>query len=187
MAIIQHEDRSLPPAEKCIFPVRNDGNLPGDTATKPWAVTSLCSCALKQAGIFYSSPCSPCCLNNVPTSKQRDPLFYIATIWALLLWEYAEVDTAQVGIQEISSPTDERGRKKHMKLLAASRSQNTTLYQLSNGKGWSLSEGTPDHFPYFNTGIVLHHGSSRPDTPESDFLTADNDEEVYPVKALYPH
>ncbi|GFF57195.1 nonribosomal peptide synthetase 12 [Aspergillus udagawae] len=178
MAIIQHGDGSLPPAEKCLFPVRNDGNLPGDTATKPWAVTSLCSCALKQAGIFYSSPCSPCCLNNVPTSKQRDPLFYIATIWALLLWEYAEVDTAQVGIQEISPPTDERGRKKHMKLLAASRSQNTTLYQLSNGTGWSLSKGTPDHFPYFNTGIVLHHGSSRPDTPESDVLTAENDEET---------
>ncbi|GIJ83208.1 nonribosomal peptide synthase [Aspergillus pseudoviridinutans] len=181
MAIIQHQDGSPFPAEKCLFPIRNDGHLPGDIATKPWGVTNLCSCALKQAGIFYSSPCSPCCLNSVPTSKQRDPLFYLATIWALLLWEYAEVDTAHVGIQEISFCTDERGLKKHMKLLAASRSQNTTLYQLCKGKGWSLSNGTPDHFPYFNTGIVLYHGSSRPDTPESDSPTAENDEETCDV------
>ncbi|EAW07086.1 nonribosomal peptide synthetase fmqA [Aspergillus clavatus NRRL 1] len=177
MAINQHEDGSFPPAEKCLFPIRNDGNLSADTVTKLWGVTNLCSCALQQAGIFDSSSCSSC-LNSIPTSKQRDPIFFLATIWALLLWEYAEVETAHVGVQEISSSADDTGSKKHMRLLGAPRSPNLTLAQLSRGKGWSVSKGNRNHFPYFNTGIVVYRNSSRPDTPESDCLTTANDDET---------
>lgn len=159
MAIQPHEEGSILPAEKCLFPIRNDGNLP----EKGWQMTKLSSCTLRKAGVLRSCSCSSC-ENQTNGLEQKEPLYFLAAVWALLLWEFAEVDTVQIGVHDIVSPA-ERVEKQSMRLLAASRRQTKAVNGLLKAEGWSVSNVSENHCPYFNTGIVLYHGQAEKNIP----------------------
>jgi hypothetical protein len=157
MTIQSHEGGVILPAEKCLFPIRNDGNSPEDAPEKRWGVTKLSSCTLRKAGILRSCSCSAC-ENQTSSLEQKDHLYFLATVWALLLWEFAEVDTVQIGVHDISSSSAGSLKKQHMRLLATSRSHTKSINELFKAEGWSVSTVGERHYPYFNTGIVLYHG-----------------------------
>lgn len=186
MAVQSHEEGVIFPAEKCLFPIRNDGNSLEDAPEKRWGVTKLSSCTLKKAGILKSCSCSSC-ENQTDSLEQKDPLYFLAVVWALLLWEFAEVDTVQIGVRDIFSSSAGRVKKQHMRLLAASRSQTKSVNELLNAKGWSVSNVSEGHCPYFNTGIVLCHGQGEKNVAALDCLDrvqefiaeGEQDEEVF--------
>ncbi|KFY08363.1 hypothetical protein V492_06294 [Pseudogymnoascus sp. VKM F-4246] len=169
MTIQSHEKQVIFPAEKCLFPIRNDGNSPEDAPEKRWGVTKLSSCTLRKAGILSSCSCSSC-ENQTNGVEQKDPLYFLAVVWALLLWEFAEVDTVQIGVHDILSSQAGRMKKQHMRLLASSRSQTKTINELLTGKGWSVSNVSESHYPYFNTGIALYHSQGEKNVAVLDCL-----------------
>lgn len=162
MTIQSCEKGSILPAEKCLFPIRNDGNSP----EKRWQMTKLSSCTLAKARIPRSCSCSSC-EGQANVLEQKDPLYFLAVVWALLLWEFAEVDTVQIGVHDMFSPAG-RVEKQNMRLLAASRSQTKAVNGLLKAEGWSVSNVGKSHCPYFNTGIVLYHGQAEKNIPVLD-------------------
>jgi hypothetical protein len=156
------------PTEKCLFPIRNDGNTSVDKDETHWGRTKLCTCTLEAAGILPSSSCAPSCPNQdqelTPSLKaeQKDPICFLATVWALILWEYAEVDTVQIGVHQTTGPLTARSaEKQHMKLFASARSRMGAASDLFHIEGWSVSNVNLSHYPYFNTGVALSHGQDE--------------------------
>ncbi|KAJ6078878.1 hypothetical protein N7467_008631 [Penicillium canescens] len=166
---IQHPNGgSNLPTEKCLFPIRNDGNTSADNDKTHWGRTKLCTCTLEAAGILSSSSCPPSCPNQGqepnPSLKaeQKDPLCFLATVWALILWEYAEVDTVQIGVHQTTGPfTARSAEKRHMKLLASARSRTGAASDLFHIERWSVSNVNLSYYPYFNTGVALYHGQDE--------------------------
>ncbi|KFY19406.1 hypothetical protein V491_04456 [Pseudogymnoascus sp. VKM F-3775] len=150
MAIQSCEKGSILPAEKCLFPIRNDGNSP----EKRWQMTKLSSCTLAKAGIPRSCSCSSC-EGQANGLEQKDPLYLLAIVWALLLWEFAEVDTVQIGVHDMFSPAG-RVEKQNMRLLAASRSQTKAVNGLLKAEGWSVSNAEKNIpvLDYYGTRMV---------------------------------
>ncbi|KAG0155453.1 hypothetical protein PDIDSM_1030 [Penicillium digitatum] len=155
------------PTEKCIFPIRNDGNL-SDDGQAIWGRTKLSTCTLEEVGILPSSPCKSSCLNQGQEpdqniiARQKDPLYFLATVWALVLCEYAEVDIVQIGgYQACGSFTTEGAEKQNMKLLASAPRRTESVSELFCLEGWSVSNVNQTHFPYFNTGVAIYQGRDR--------------------------
>lgn len=138
--------------EKCLFPVRNDGKLLVDE----WRVTEL-AISSGEKGLKL-------CRTTCPTAG-ADPRYLAAAAWALLLWRFAEVDTVQIGLQDIPPGANEdileAGLKRGMKVLAASRRQVQLLNELWQGDTWSISDADPTCYSYFDTGIVICRGNSQ--------------------------
>jgi hypothetical protein len=148
--------------------MRNDGNISAENDETHWGRTKLCTCTLEAAGILPSSSCAPSCPNQGqepnPSLKaeQKDPLCFLATVWALILWEYAEVDTVQIGVHQTTGPyTARSAEKQHMKLFASARSRTGAASDLFHIEGWSVSKVNLSHYPYFNTGVTLYHGQNE--------------------------
>lgn len=161
---------------------------------KRWGVTKLCSCTLKQAGILGSS-CTTSCQYQTNSREQKDPLYFLAAVWALLLWEYAEVDTVQIGVQEIFSSSTGSVKKQRMRLLTSSRSRTRGVSELLEPERWSVSNVSEGHCPYFNTGIVLYHGQGKEEVAtldssdrrrrvQKDLVDGEQQEEVFPHHLL---
>lgn len=122
--------------------------------------------------------------------EQKDPLYLLATVWALLLWKFAEVDTVQIGVHHIFSSSDESVKKQHMRLLASTRSQIKTVNELSKPEGWTISNISEGHYPYFNTAVVLYNSQGEKNAAalgcldgakaaQELFLEGEHDEEVF--------
>ncbi|OAF58045.1 hypothetical protein VC83_05193 [Pseudogymnoascus destructans] len=155
MTIQSHEGGVILLAEKCLFPIRNDGNSSEDAPKKRWGVTKLSSCTLRKAGILRSCSCSAC-ENQTSSLEQKDLLYFLATVWALLLWEFAEVDTVQIGVHNIFSSSAGSVKKQHMRLLATSRSQTKTVNELFKAEGWSVYNMDERHYPYLIRGLYFN-------------------------------
>nr|ADY16697.1 TqaA [Penicillium aethiopicum] len=152
------------PSKKCLFPIRNDGNTT-DNGKTHWGRTQLCTCTLKAVGIIPSSSCKASCPNQdkepnwSPKAQQKDPLCFLATVWALILCEYAEVDIVQIGVCQTPGPlTAGNAAKQSMKLFSSAPSQMGSISELFHLEGWSVSSVSQSHYPYFNTGLAIYQG-----------------------------
>ncbi|RHZ49214.1 nonribosomal peptide synthetase fmqA [Aspergillus thermomutatus] len=146
--IMAIQRRSVLRDEKCLFPVRNDGKLPVDE----WRLTELAIPSLGKG------------IKSCPAAGEH-PRYFVAAVWALLLWRFAEVDTVQMGLKEIPATAEkdilDAGLKKGMKVLAASRRRIALLNELFQEDTWSISDADPTRYSYFDTGIVLCRGNSQ--------------------------
>jgi hypothetical protein len=83
-------------------------------------------------------------------------------VWALILWEYAEVDTVQIGVHQTTGPfTARSAEKQYMKLFASARSRTGAASDLFHIERWSVSNVNLSYYPYFNTGVALYHGQDE--------------------------
>jgi hypothetical protein len=136
------------PTEKCIFPFRNDGETP----EKRWKVVELPTSCLEEG-------------MRACQATEANHAFVLATVWALVLWQFADTETACMGLTEVLAAGEESfggiALKRQMKMLAASRNRNRPVKDLFQADEWNMSSINQASHSHFNTGIVLCQQHSR--------------------------
>ncbi|CAG8947178.1 unnamed protein product [Penicillium salamii] len=166
---VQSTVEKIDSVEKCIFPIRNDGNVVGEGETT-WDHIDICTCTLP--GLTARPLCKPTCPNHGLqrglglAAERDDALYFLATVWARILSEYAEVDFIRIGVcQATGTFTADMAEKSQMEVYVATRIRMDPVSEFLSMDRWSVLPAKQSDYPYFNTGIaVCQDPEVKPDT-----------------------
>lgn len=166
---IQSTVEKVDSVAKCLFPTRNDGNVVGEGQTT-WDQIDICTCTLP--GLTARPLCKPSCPNQGLqrglglAAERDDPLCFLATVWARILSEYAEVDFIRIGVcQATGTFTADMAEKSRMEVFTATRIRMDPVSEFLSMDRWSVLPAKQSDYPYFNTGIaVCQDPEVKPDT-----------------------